>query len=173
MTTMKRDAALAVALLVGGMAAGQAQSLFTVNLDSAQEVGTGSNSGATGSGSLTLNVDGTVTYSISYAGLVGDYTASHIHGNAASFPGFNAGVIVGLVNTPDGTRAGLLQGTTAPLTAEQQGWMVAGSTYVNIHSAAFGGGEIRGQVVAVPEPGVLALGGLGLAALALGVRRRP
>ena len=164
---------LLLATLLGvGLTAAQAQTQFTVSLDSAQEVGTGSNSSATGSGALTLNTDGTVTYSVSYSGLVGDWSASHIHGSATAFPGVNAGVVVGLNNTPDGARAGLLQGTTAALTPEQQGWMLAGSTYVNIHSAAFGGGEIRGQIVQVPEPGTLALGGLGLALLAGAARRR-
>jgi hypothetical protein len=151
---------LAVLTLAGSQAL--AQSEFSVTLNSAQEVGTGSNSSATGFGSLTLNPDGTVTYNISYSGLVGDYTASHIHGNATAFPGANAGVLVGLNNTPTTTRSGVLQGTTAALTTQQAGFLTSGSTYVNIHSVAFGGGEIRGQIVAVPEPSTLALGVLGL-----------
>lgn len=147
------------------------QSTFTVSLNQAQEVGP-TGSPAIGSGTLVLNPDNTVTYNISYSGLTGDWTASHIHGNATSFPGFNAGVIVGLNNVPDGTRAGSLQGTTAALSATQVGFITSGSAYVNIHSATFGGGEIRGQIIAVPEPSILALGGLGLGGLWFGARRR-
>lgn len=110
---------LALVLSLGAIAAAHAQSQFSVNLNSAQEVGTGSTSPATGAGSLTLNPDGTVTYNISYSGLVGDFTATHIHGSATAFPGTSAGVLVGLVNIPSGTRAGTIQGTTAALTTQQ------------------------------------------------------
>jgi hypothetical protein len=50
--------------------------------------------------------------------------------------------------------------------------MQSGSTYVNIHSSAFPGGEIRGQIVAVPEPGTMALGALGLLAVVGAAWRR-
>jgi uncharacterized protein (UPF0276 family) len=43
--------------------------------------------------------------------------------------------------------------------------------YVNIHSGNFPGGEIRGQLLLVPEPSPVALVGLGLALLAVGRRR--
>ena len=48
--------------------------------------------------------------------------------------------------------------------------MAAGKAYWNIHSTGFSGGEIRGFLVAVPEPSTLTqmLTGLGL----LAARRR-
>jgi hypothetical protein len=50
----------------------------------------------------------------------------------------------------------------------------AGRAYWNIHSGSFGSGEIRGFLVAVPEPSTVAFAGLGIAALAarLWQRRR-
>jgi hypothetical protein len=48
----------------------------------------------------------------------------------------------------------------------------AGRGYFNVHSTAFGGGEIRGFLVRVPEPGALALIGLGLVLVAFATRRR-
>jgi hypothetical protein len=62
------------------------------------------------------------------------------------------------------------------LTASYITALVAGSYYLNIRTSAFTGGEIRGQITAVPEPGPLALAGLGAATVFGGAwlrRRRP
>ena len=50
----------------------------------------------------------------------------------------------------------------------------AGNAYFNIHTTAFPGGEIRGQLAAVPEPGtwMLLLGGFSLLGVVLRQRRR-
>ena len=45
-----------------------------------------------------------------------------------------------------------------------------GQWYINIHSSTFGGGEIRGQILPVPEPSTLLLLGVGTLGL-LGRRR--
>jgi hypothetical protein len=41
----------------------------------------------------------------------------------------------------------------------------SGLWYFNIHTSTFGGGEIRGQILPVPEPSAWALMGLGLGGL--------
>jgi len=116
-------------------------------------------------GSCTVNLDegtGAVSVSCTYSGLLGNATAAHIHGLAP--PGTNAGVIVGL--TVSGGTTGTVTGGGTLSPANTAG-MLAGQTYVNVHSSLFPGGEIRGQIV--PEPatlGLLAIGGL------LATRRR-
>jgi hypothetical protein len=49
--------------------------------------------------------------------------------------------------------------------------LIGGQTYLNIHTSMFPGGEIRGQLQAVPEPAALLLMGTSLTA-AVGVIRR-
>jgi hypothetical protein len=93
-----------------------------------------------GNGSITLGT-GTVTVNIAYTGLSGNVTAAHIHGPASRSE--TAGVLISLNFT--GGATGSIQGTFAA-TAEQISWITQGKTYVNLHTAANGGGEIRGQI---------------------------
>ena len=65
-------------------------------------------------------------------------------------------------------------GTNIALDGAQETDLLAGNWYVNIHTAQFGGGEIRGQVTAeaVPVPATLGLLGLSIAGLGVIARRR-
>jgi hypothetical protein len=55
-------------------------------------------------------------------------------------------------------------GTTVGAESALAAALAADEAYLNIHSTVFGGGEIRGFLVLVPEPSSLALLGLGLSA---------
>jgi hypothetical protein len=101
---------------------------------------------ATGTGSVTASYDPatkTLTWSGTYAGLTGDPTAAHLHGPAE--PGKNAGVAV-WISTKGAPFPSPFQGT-ATLTDAQADDLLAGLWYVNIHTAAAPGGELRGQLV--------------------------
>ena len=80
-----------------------------------------------------------LTWKLTYTGLSGPATAAHFHGPAEA--GKNAGVAVAIPNAT----ASPVEGS-ATLTDAQAADLVAGKYYINIHTAANPGGEIRGQV---------------------------
>ena len=97
---------------------------------------------ATGAGSVTLSFDtasNRLTWKGTLAGLTAPPTAAHLHGPAEA--GKNAGVQVPIPN-PGPQFEG-----SAVLSAAQASDLLAGRIYVNIHTAAHPGGEVRGQVV--------------------------
>lgn len=80
-----------------------------------------------------------LTWTVTYSGLSGPATAAHFHGPAEA--GKNAGVAVAIPNAGSSPVKG-----EATLTDAQAADLVAGKYYINIHTAANPGGEIRGQV---------------------------
>jgi hypothetical protein len=125
------------------------------------EVGGGlSFNGAT----MLLNVE--VAYGLfGFPTLQGNYTASHLHQAAV---GVNGPVVVDLgpVHTPAGTKAGFYQGAVT-LTPALETALFSSLLYMNIHSTLYPAGEIRGQLVPVPEPGMLTLFGIGVSGVLL------
>ncbi len=93
---------------------------------------------ATGTGSITVNSDMSVSGSITTTGIVG--TVAHIHMGAA---GANGPVIVPLTKSGDNT---WVVPPDAKLKDDQYQAFKAGGLYVNVHSAANKGGEIRDQL---------------------------
>ncbi len=93
---------------------------------------------ATGSGSIVVNADKSVSGSVTTQGITG--TAAHIHLGA---PGQKGGPVITLVKGDNGV-------WTVPagsvLTDEQYAAYKAGNLYINVHSADNKGGEIRGQL---------------------------
>src|ERR1700750_2990869 len=82
----------------------------------------------------------TLTYSVKFEGLSGPALMAHIHGPAD--PGANAPPVVPLTGTTSPMTG------TATLTDAQAADLKAGKYYVNVHTAANKGGEIRGQITA-------------------------
>ena len=81
----------------------------------------------------------TVSGGITTAGIAA--TAAHIHLGKA---GTNGMVVIGLVKNGDNAWS---VPPGAKLTDEQYKAYLAGELYVNVHSAANKGGEIRGQLM--------------------------
>jgi CHRD domain-containing protein len=107
----------------------------------AQSQPTPNDSKGTGTAEVTYDTTSkTLTWTVTFDGLTGPATAAHFHGPAE--PGQNAGVAVLIGNNPTSPAKG-----TATLTDAQAADLAAGRWYINIHTAANRGGEIRGQVV--------------------------
>jgi len=96
------------------------------------------NTGASGSGTVTVGSDCSVTASIKVSGMTA--TAAHIHQGAA---GSNGNVVVPFVKQGDDT---FVAPPGAKLSEDACKAYHAGNTYVNVHSAKAPGGEIRAQL---------------------------
>ena len=93
---------------------------------------------ATGVAAITVAPDGSVAGTIKTTGIAG--TMAHIHLGAV---GKNGGVVVALTRQADDT---WVVPAGSKLTPEQLASYNAGELYVNVHSEAHKGGEIRAQL---------------------------
>ena len=177
---------LAISLAFGLTSAKATVFQYTVNLDGPTE---GNASLGTGSGTVNYdNILHTLAVNVTFTGLTvagsTGTTASHIHAATANpftgtagvatttptFAGFPNGVYSGsyssvldltLSSSYNPTYVTANGGTTASAEAALASAMASGRAYWNIHTSLFPGGEIRGFLVAVPEPSSMALAGLG------------
>lgn len=190
--------ALAVSLaLLGASPAVAAVTVYTSTLSGGVEAPPNASPG-TGSAIVTYNdVLHTLRVQVTFSGLLGTTTASHIHaatptpftGTAGvatetpTFGGFPLGVssgsydnvfnltLLASFNAPFVTANG---GTAAGAEAALAAAMNGGTSYLNIHSTSFRAGEIRGFLAPVPEPAtwMMMLAGFAMAGVALRRRRR-
>ncbi|MBI3579580.1 MAG: CHRD domain-containing protein, partial [Ignavibacteriales bacterium] len=104
-------------------------------------------------GTFILNANGTqLTYNITINGLTP--TAAHFHNAAAGV----VGSVVRNLSFVNGTASGVWSSTDAsqPLTDLLLTELLKGRLYVNAHTTANGGGEIRGQVLLTTGAGFTA-----------------
>jgi len=169
------------------------QLIFTTTLTGSQEVPPNASPGI-GTALVTVDtVTNLMTVNASFAGLLSPTTASHIH--CCTGPGFNAGVATAVPSFPGfplgATTGTYLQtfdltlastynsafitangGTVAGAQAAFIAGLLSGQAYFNIHTTQFPGGEIRGQLQAVPEPATLFLLATGIMGAAGALRKR-
>jgi hypothetical protein len=130
---------LAVSLCVAAAAPAHAEKMtMKVNLTGASEVPPND---SPGKGVADIGFDTAtkvLTWKVTYSGLTGPATAAHFHGPAE--PGKNAPVVIPFKDAASGAQG------NATLTDAQAADFTAGRYYVNVHTAAHPGGEIRGQV---------------------------
>ncbi|MGB2648974.1 MAG: CHRD domain-containing protein [Pseudolabrys sp.] len=135
-TTILRSALAALTYIAALAIAGPSMAAnvnLKADLKAASEVqGTGSVTATFDTASKKLSWKGDVS------GLSGPATAAHFH---AAEPGKNGGVVVPIAGADKGSFEG-----SATLTDAQADELLAGKWYVNVHTAANKGGEVRGQV---------------------------
>jgi hypothetical protein len=141
---MFRRALLATAFAVALLSTASAATVsYTAHLSGAKEV---PKNDSKGTGKLDATYDTAtkvLNYSLTFEGLTGPATAAHFHGPAPR--GQNAGVLAPIGDkNPSSPVTG-----TVTLSEDQAKELHAGKVYVNVHTAANPGGEIRGQVTRV------------------------
>ena len=159
---MRRALSLAIAglfvLLVSAQA--QAQTInFTAALHGGNEV-PGVSTGSVGVGTVSVNMaTQVVTYRIDVYNMPVGTTASHFHVGA---PGVNGPVVVNFTVPANISNDFAISGTASSTDLTPRApnginsWedfiqaLMLGNVYMNVHSTANPGGEIRGQVVRVP-----------------------
>ena len=185
--------AVATALMLLVPAAYAIPVTFVGNLTGANEVPPVPSS-ATGLATVVLDAAAqTLQINATFSGLTSNTNAAHIHccaplgTNAGvattvpAFPGFPLGVTSGSYSSAvfDLTQPRIynpafviLQGGLIQAEAALIAGIENGTTYLNIHTVNFPGGEIRGQLEPVPEPTTLILLGSTMAGLGLAARWR-
>ena len=112
---------------------------FKASLNGKSEVPPNATAGA---GTADIDYDPAtkkLSWKLTYSGLSGPAKAAHFHGPAE--PGKNGGVVVAIPGATSSPADG-----SATLTDAQAADLEAGKLYVNVHTEANPGGEIRGQV---------------------------
>ena len=161
-----------MAMALGALSASSSAivwSLFTTMNGASEVPPNGSLATGTFFGSYDTATD-TLTYAMSVINLGTGATLAHVHGLAG--PGSNASPLIDLT-VVNGATNFTVSGSAVASAANAalfESALMNGviNAYVNVHSVGIPGGEIRGQLVATPEPATLFL----LAPALLAFRKR-
>lgn len=111
-------------------------------MNGAQEVPPNT-SPATGTAVFTRTAPGELSYTYDYGNLIAGVNGAHIH---QAPPGMNGSIVIPLTINP-GTHSGSVSDTAqADPALLDEICTNPGAFYINIHTDAFPGGEIRGQL---------------------------
>jgi hypothetical protein len=135
--------ALAAALAAGGLAAVGKEATFKLSakLTAAREVPKPKGVPAAATGTFTGTLKGKkLTFKLTFAHLSGKALAAHIHKGKAGVMGPVLVTLCGPCKSP--------VTKTLTVTSAQRNVIEHKATYVNVHTAKNGGGEIRGQIKA-------------------------
>lgn len=131
-------AGVTAALLFATPAAEAEMMKFKADLKGAAEVPP-ADSAATGSAEVTVDTDAKkISWTVKVDGLTGEPTAAHVHGPASMTE--SAPPVIDMSNA-------IMDGS-GDITEAQWAELQAGKYYVNVHTAKFPDGEIRGQLEA-------------------------
>ncbi len=146
---------LAIAALMAAPSAVFAAEPFSAPLDGESEVPPIADLLASGTASVTISDDESeIAYEVTYQDLTGPVTAAHIHYGDTDEAG---GVIFPLAHGASPFSGTLTEADFMPVDGGPQTYEEAldeireGLTYVNVHTAANEGGEIRGQLNELPD----------------------
>lgn len=137
MTKLKRAAATAVGVLLAAGVGLASAGTVHVTLTGSHETPPVKTM-ARGSAMIEVTSDGAVSGKVTTHGIKG--TMAHIHAGA---PGKKGPPIIPLTAGPDGS---WIVPPGSKLTPAQYKEFMAGDLYINVHSSAHPGGEIRGQL---------------------------
>ena len=196
---MSRNALIAIGFAIAALGASAPAAaailVFSTNLAGANE-NPAVNSSGSGTGVVTIDTTAnTLRVALNFANLTGTTAASHLHccgpanqnspvaTTTPTFPGFPLGVTSGAYDqTFDLTLASSFNaaflnnvtngGNIATARTTLVNGIIAGQSYLNIHTTFASGGEIRGQLAAVPEASTWAMMLIGFAGVGVAVRRR-
>lgn len=146
------SAFLVIGLILGTVSRCDAEVFDLLALMDGQQADAGAGTGSLGTGTGIVTYDDSnmqLDWNVSWSGLTGTPTLMHFHGPAN--PDQNAGVQVGI-----GVATNPVIGS-AMITAAQASDLLNGLWYLNLHTTEVSGGEIRGQVLLIPEPATLSL----------------
>ena len=138
-----RIALIGAACLIASVAPSISETMtFKTQLSPTDEVPP-NNSNGKGDATVTYDtVSKKLSWKVDYSGLTGPATMAHFHGPAG--PGKNAPVVVPIFTSAAAAKSPA-EGS-ATLNDDQAKQLTAGEWYVNVHTEANKGGEIRGQL---------------------------